>query len=100
MPDYAQWRRLTLWVGLSGVRYPGGRCGLANVAPVCEHTFVTMPQLPTDYLRAVSALKESLMRLVRELDPESTPMEEVIDMLIEIAEFEHSIKRADVSADA
>jgi vacuolar-type H+-ATPase subunit D/Vma8 len=67
---------------------------------MCEHTFVTMPQLPTDYLRAVTALKESLMRLVRELDPESTPMEEVIDMLIEIAEFEHSIKRADAPADA
>jgi len=59
-----------------------------------------MPQLPTDYLRAVSALKESLMRLVRELDPESTPMEEVIDMLIEIAEFEHCVRRADASADA
>jgi hypothetical protein len=59
-----------------------------------------MPQLPTDYLRATTALKQSLMRLVRELDPESNPMEEVIDMLIEIAEFEHSVKRAQASADA
>lgn len=61
------------------------------VVPVCEHTFVSTSQLPTSYLDAVRALKESLMRLVRELDPESVPMEEVIEMLIEIAEFEHAI---------
>jgi hypothetical protein len=64
---------------------------LPGVAPVCEHTFVPTSQLPISYLEAVRALKESLMRLVRELDPESVPMEEVIEMLIEIAEFEHAI---------
>jgi hypothetical protein len=56
---------------------------------------VTTPQLPTEYLNAVTALKESLMRLVRELDPDSTPIEEVVEMLIEIAEFEHAIASAD-----
>jgi hypothetical protein len=68
---------------------------LARVAPLCEHTFVSTPQLPTGYLNAANALKESLMRLVRELDPDSTPIEEVVEVLIEIAEFEHAIASAD-----
>jgi hypothetical protein len=82
-----------------------------NVAPVCEHTFVTTPSELLSLLRVIEHALENL-------DPASMPIDEVIEMFFDLAELQHvcvsaqnmleqidpgvteRAQRADASADA
>ena len=86
-----------------------------DVAPACEHTFVTTPSELLSHLRVV---EQFLIELLENLDPASMPIDEVIEMFFDLAELQRvcasgkskleqidpgvaeRAQRADASADA